>query len=354
MTAAIAASPVLPQPLTSSGLLNLLIVEEDRTLREMSRAVATSLGYRAISAESTDQALRMLDGQDIDVVLLDFKLHGLTGVQALRQIKALRADLEVVVVTSSNSVEAAVEAMKAGAFDYLSKPFTLEELTVALEHAASHLHLKAENRLLREKLKSKQGFGNIIGRAPEMDKLYRIIAKAAHSMHPVLILGESGTGGRDGGAGYPLFGAVSGQAVYSGGLRFAGTNANRERTFRSRERRIYRRGPGKRRASGDRGGRNGVPRRGWRVAGGFAGEDATRAAGEGDSAGWKYQERADQRASSRRHQPRPPAGRTGGSISPRFVFPPERAERADPAFERAPPGHPPAGDVYFGAPVARE
>jgi DNA-binding NtrC family response regulator len=194
MTAAIAASPVLPQPLTSSGLLNLLIVEEDRTLREMSRAVATSLGYRAISAESTDQALRMLDGQDIDVVLLDCKLHGLTGVQALRQIKALRADLEVVVVTSSNSVEAAVEAMKAGAFDYLSKPFTLEELTVALEHAASHLHLKAENRLLREKLKSKQGFGNIIGRAPEMDKLYRIIAKAAHSMHPVLILGESGTG----------------------------------------------------------------------------------------------------------------------------------------------------------------
>lgn len=193
MTAAIAASPVPPQVL-SPALLNLLIVEEDRTLREMCREVASSLRFHPTSAESTEQALRMLDSQDIDVVLLDFKLHGLTGVQALRQIKAVRSDLEVVVVTSSNSVEIAVEAMKAGAFDYLSKPFTLEELTVALERASSHLHLKAENRLLREKLKSKHGFGNIIGRAPEMDKLYRIIAKAAQSVHPVLILGESGTG----------------------------------------------------------------------------------------------------------------------------------------------------------------
>src|SRR6185437_6878196 len=125
-----------------------------------------------------EQALRMLDGQDTDLVLLDFKLHGLTGVQALRQIKGARHDVEVVVVTSNTSVDVAVEAMKAGAFDYLSKPFTHEELTVALERASAHLRLKAENRLLREKLKSKQGFGNIIGRAPEMDKLYRIIAKA--------------------------------------------------------------------------------------------------------------------------------------------------------------------------------
>jgi len=194
MTAAIAASPIVPQPIASAALLNLLIVGEDRALREMCREVASSLGYRGTSAESPEQALRMLDGQDTDLVLLDFKLHGLTGVQALRQIKGARHDVEVVVVTSNSSVDVAVEAMKAGAFDYLSKPFTHEELTVALERASAHLRLKAENRLLREKLKSKQGFGNIIGRAPEMDKLYRIIAKAAHSMHPVLILGESGTG----------------------------------------------------------------------------------------------------------------------------------------------------------------
>src|SRR5262249_54715552 len=77
---------------------------------------------------------------------------------------------------------------------FVTKPFSLDELRMLLARVASHLKLKTENRILREKIKSKQGFGNIIGRAPEMDKLYRIIAKAAHSIHPVLILGESGTG----------------------------------------------------------------------------------------------------------------------------------------------------------------
>jgi DNA-binding NtrC family response regulator len=91
-------------------------------------------------------------------------------------------------------VESAVQAMKAGAYDYVTKPFSLEELKLLLERAAGHLKLKTENRMLREKIKSKQGYGSIIGRAPEMDKLYRIIAKAAHSVHPVLIFGESGTG----------------------------------------------------------------------------------------------------------------------------------------------------------------
>src|SRR5438045_5800518 len=84
--------------------------------------------------------------------------------------------------------------MKNGAYDYFIKPFSLDELRLLLERVAGHLKLKTENRLLREKIKSKQGFGNIIGRAPEMEKLYRIIAKAAQSSHPVLILGESGTG----------------------------------------------------------------------------------------------------------------------------------------------------------------
>src|SRR5437667_12413352 len=84
--------------------------------------------------------------------------------------------------------------MKNGAYDYVTKPFSMEELRLLLERVSSHLKLKTENRMLREKIKSKQGFGGIVGRAPEMERLYRIIAKAAHSTHPVLILGESGTG----------------------------------------------------------------------------------------------------------------------------------------------------------------
>jgi two-component system response regulator HydG len=84
--------------------------------------------------------------------------------------------------------------MKQGAYDYVTKPFNLEEIRMLLERVLGHLQLTSENRLLREQVKSKQGFGSIVGRSPEMEKLYRIISKAAHSTHPVLVLGESGTG----------------------------------------------------------------------------------------------------------------------------------------------------------------
>lgn len=197
MTAAIAPSAyayAAPQTIGMPALLNLLVVDDERAVREACREVATALGYRTTAAESGEQALRMIDGQNVDVVLLDLKLHGFGDLEVLRKLKARRPDTEIIVVTANGSVETAVQAMKAGAFDYVTKPFTLEQLKLLLERVSGHLRLKTENRILREKLKSKQGFGNIIGRAPEMDKLYRIIAKAAHSVHPVLILGESGTG----------------------------------------------------------------------------------------------------------------------------------------------------------------
>lgn len=196
MTAAMAptfTSPA-PRPAESHSFLNLLIVDDERTVREASREAALTLGYRASACDSPEQALRVMESQNIDVVLFDLKLPGGGGIETLRQIKRRRPDVEVIVVAGHGTVESAVQAMKAGAYDYVTKPFSLEELKLLLERVAAHLKLKTENRMLREKIKSKQGFGSIIGRAPEMDKLYRIIAKAAHSAHPVLILGESGTG----------------------------------------------------------------------------------------------------------------------------------------------------------------
>src|SRR5207244_6147590 len=88
----------------------------------------------------------------------------------------------------------AVQAMRYGAYDYVSKPSNIDELRLLLERVAGHVKLAAENRVLRQKVRSKEGFGNIIGRSPEMEKLYRFICKAASSAHPVLITGESGTG----------------------------------------------------------------------------------------------------------------------------------------------------------------
>jgi two-component system response regulator HydG len=183
-----------PERSERPGALNLLIVDDERSVRDACREIASALGYHASAAESAEQALRLCESQTIDVIFLDLKLPGSSGLDVMRQIKARRPEVEVIVLTGHGTVESAVQAMKAGAYDYVTKPFSMAELKLLLNRVSSHLKLKTENRVLREKIKSKQGFGSIIGRAPEMDKLYRIIAKAAHSVHPVLILGESGTG----------------------------------------------------------------------------------------------------------------------------------------------------------------
>jgi DNA-binding NtrC family response regulator len=197
MTTAIAPSRSAhpdPSSFESSTLLNLLIVDDDRLVREACREAATALGYHTIASQSAEQALWFVESQSIDVVLLDLNLPDAARLDSLREIKHRRPDIEVIVVSASVSVDSAVQALKNGAYDYVAKPFGLRELKLLLERVEKHLKRKVENRRLRERIKSEKGFGNIIGRAPEMDRLYRIIGKAAQSAHPVLVLGESGTG----------------------------------------------------------------------------------------------------------------------------------------------------------------
>jgi DNA-binding NtrC family response regulator len=188
-----ATLPSTPQ-IEGANFLNLLIVDDERAIRDACREIAQSLGFNTSTADSAEHAYRLLETQGIDAVLLDLRLPGAGGLEALNQIKSRRPDAVVVVVTGYGTVQSAVQAMKNGAYDYVTKPFSLDELKMLLDRLANHLKLKTENRMLREKIKSKQGFGSIIGRSPEMEKLYRIIGKAAQSTHPVLILGESGTG----------------------------------------------------------------------------------------------------------------------------------------------------------------
>jgi DNA-binding NtrC family response regulator len=192
LSRSLSPSPSRPLQIEGANFLNLLIVDDDRIIREACREVAQSLGFNTQVAESAEQACRLLDSSSVDVVLLDLRASG--SLEALHAIKKHRAEALVIVVTGYGTVKSAVQAMKDGAYDYVTKPFSMEELRLLLERVGGHLRLKTENRVLRETLKSRQGFGNIIGRSPEMEKLYRIIGKAAQSAHPVLILGESGTG----------------------------------------------------------------------------------------------------------------------------------------------------------------
>ncbi len=175
-------------------LLQVLIVDDERAIRQACQEIAEDSGFDVVTADSAEHAYPLLDGYNVDIVLLDMKLPGAGGMEVLHEIRRLRPDALVVVITGYGTIHSAVEAMKNGAYDYLTKPFGAEELRLLLDRVTNHLRLKAENRMLREKVKARFGFGNIVGHSPEMEKLYRIIGKAAQSTHPVLILGESGTG----------------------------------------------------------------------------------------------------------------------------------------------------------------
>ncbi|MBI2683583.1 MAG: sigma-54-dependent Fis family transcriptional regulator [Acidobacteriales bacterium] len=183
---------MLPQLRTD--LLNVLIVDDERAIRDGCREVAEQMGFNTWTAENATVAYRCLESHGIDIVVLDMKLPGASGQEVLQTVRQRRPETLVIVVTAYATVPSAVNAMKAGAFEYLTKPFHLEELRLLLQRAGREVKLAAESRNLRELVKSQTGSGILVGRSPEMEKLNRIVHKVAHSNHPVLILGESGTG----------------------------------------------------------------------------------------------------------------------------------------------------------------
>ena len=174
--------------------MHLLIVDDDPPVRHACAEIATSLGFATLIADSVPAARTVLARSPIDLVLLDLKLPGGGGLTLLEEIRSKSPDTVVVVMTAFATVNSAVEAMRIGAGDYLTKPFSLEELSTVLERAAHRRAFDAESRSLRERLRSGKGMGNLIGSSPAMEKLYRILSKVANTTHPVLILGESGTG----------------------------------------------------------------------------------------------------------------------------------------------------------------
>jgi DNA-binding NtrC family response regulator len=176
------------------GLLHVLVVDDDDAIRKTCCQIATSMGFAVFSADSATAARTILKHQHIDLLLLDLKLPGGGGLPLLEQVKMLHPDTAVIVMTAFATVSSAVEAMRIGAGDYLTKPFSLEQLVTVLERAA-HIHeIDLQSRLLRERLRTQKGMGGLVGQSAEMEKLYRILSKVAYSTHSVLILGENGTG----------------------------------------------------------------------------------------------------------------------------------------------------------------
>ncbi len=174
--------------------LHLLVVDDDAPLRKACCEVAAAMGFLPLAAGSVSEALEQMRQKQVDLLLLDLKLPGGGGLKLLSEVHALYPAAGVVVMTAFATVSSAVEAMRTGANDYLTKPFALEELTAVLEESSRRLHFDLESRRLRERLRTDRGMGDLIGTSPGMEKVYRILSKVAFSAHPVLILGESGTG----------------------------------------------------------------------------------------------------------------------------------------------------------------
>jgi two-component system response regulator HydG len=147
-----------------------------------------------VGAPSVQAARTILKHQKIDLMLLDLKLPGGDALALVEEVKTLNPETGVIVMTAYATVASAVEAMRIGAGDYLTKPFALDELASILARAGDRRQFHLESRHLRERLRSQNAIGPLIGSSPEMEKLYRILSKVSHSNHPVMILGESGTG----------------------------------------------------------------------------------------------------------------------------------------------------------------
>ncbi|WP_263353742.1 sigma-54-dependent transcriptional regulator [Acidicapsa acidisoli] len=174
--------------------MHLLVVDTDAAVRSACAEIATSLGYAVQSTADLAQAKSLVSSRAADILLVNLPYGGYHALDLVSEVKVLHPATAVIAMTASSSVNAAVEAMRRGASDYLTKPFAVDELSAVLERAAATVAVDAESRQLRERLRLSQGLGSMIGRSAEMEKLYRILSKVAQSTHPVLVLGESGTG----------------------------------------------------------------------------------------------------------------------------------------------------------------
>jgi len=171
-----------------------LVVDDEEAAQNLCNDVAIEAGLRVRSCASTEEALKILEELSVDIVLTDLKVPELGGLGLLKRVRANFPHVAVIVLTQYGTIQSAVEAIRLGAFDYLTKPFHVDELRGKLDRLVRTIELDQENRILREQLRSRPGFGGLLGVSPKMQRVYKLIEKVSEHNYPVLILGESGTG----------------------------------------------------------------------------------------------------------------------------------------------------------------
>lgn len=173
---------------------SIMVVDDDPAHRTMLRALLGGWGYNIFEADDGSTAIEEVKNRYFDLILMDVRMLKVSGLEALAQIKSYNPAIPVIIMTAFSSVETAVDALKNGAYDYLTKPLDFDKLRLTIERAMEHLQLKEENRLLKRNLGQQFDRQNIIGRSSAMAKLLETVAQVAPSEATVLLTGESGTG----------------------------------------------------------------------------------------------------------------------------------------------------------------
>ncbi len=172
----------------------ILVVDDDPSLRRVLQVQLEQEGYDVAAAASAPETLSFLKGRPFDLLITDLKMAGMSGLELLKQTRLLYPQMIVIMLTAFGTVDTAVEAMKAGAYDYLTKPVHPDEMSVVVRHAMEHVRLVEQVRALRASLDQKYGFENILGRSDVLLEVLDTAARAAGSNSTVLIRGETGTG----------------------------------------------------------------------------------------------------------------------------------------------------------------
>ncbi|MEK6684382.1 MAG: sigma-54 dependent transcriptional regulator [Nitrospirota bacterium] len=172
----------------------ILVVDDEKSMRDFLSIMLKKEGYSVTTAEDGEAAGRLIRKEMFDLVLTDVKMPKIGGLQVLKTVKEASPDTLVLMITAFASTETAIEAMKEGAYDYLTKPFQIEEVKLIIRNALEKKRLRAENRLLRKKVKGAATLEDIIGRSGPMQNVMQVVKKVADTQSNVLILGESGTG----------------------------------------------------------------------------------------------------------------------------------------------------------------
>ena len=172
----------------------ILVADDEQSMREFLDIMLKKEEYKVSLASNGEEVVKLIDNDLFDLVLLDIRMPKLDGISALKKIKAIAPETIVIMITAYASADTAIKAMKEGAYDYITKPFKIEEIKLIIKNALEKKNLQKENILLKQVVRDRYHFGNIIGQSPKMVVLYDLLEKVSPTKTNILITGESGTG----------------------------------------------------------------------------------------------------------------------------------------------------------------